>query len=699
MTHPQDEAQHLSLIDPEGFWSHQAEQLHWHRKPSAVLKRTTKDLKSGTSHSHWEWFPDGEISTCYNCLDRHVLAGHGDQPAILYDSSVTNTKQRLTYKQLLAEVETFAGVLREEGVKKGDVVLVYMPMVPATLIGILAINRLGAIHAVVFGGFASTALAQRIEASRPVAILTASCGIEGNKGPVSYRAYIEEAISISSFKPPKTIIWQREQLVWRPIKKTEGERDWQKLVKSARSRNIKVECVHVRSADPIYIIYTSGTTGRPKGVVRDSGGHAVGLHMSISYLFGIHGPGDVMGCFSDIGWVVSHSYTLYGPLLTGAATVLYEGKPVGTPDASAFWRLAEEYKINTMFTAPTALRAIRKEDPDNVFITEIGRRGGLKSLKALFLAGERSEPAIINMYQDLLKRYGAAGSQVVDNWWSSESGSPISGVALVPHAGKNRKTNVKDHPPLPIKPGSAGKAMPGFDVRVVDDEGNEVPRGNMGNIVLGLPPAPTAFRTLWEDEERFYKSYMIRFNGKWADTGDAGYVDQAGYIHIMARTDDIINVAAHRLSTGKLTPPIFFQAVTSHPLVTEACVVSVPDALKGQLPFAFVSTSDGGADVKSDEQLFQDIQKLVRAQVGAIASLGGMIRGKGMIPKTRSGKTLRRVLRELLENAVHDEFDKPVNIPSTVEDPSVVDVATEKIREYWHAKSGLHAAIEARAKL
>lgn len=317
MAHPQDEAQHLSLTDPETFWGHQAEQLHWHKKPSAVLKRTTKNLKSGTSHNHWEWFPDGEISTCYNCIDRHVLAGRGDQPAILYDSPVTNTKQRLTYKQLLTEVETFAGVLREEGVKKGDVVLVYsqftrlrlsplftepatdifvytVPMVPATLIGILAVNRLGAIHAVVFGGFASTALAQRIEASRPVAILTASCGIEGNKGPVSYRAYIEEAISISSFKPPKTIIWQREQLVWRPIKKTEGERDWHKLVKSARSRNVKAECVPVRSADPIYIIYTSGTTGLPKGVVRDTGGHAVGLHMSISYLFGIHGPGDVV---------------------------------------------------------------------------------------------------------------------------------------------------------------------------------------------------------------------------------------------------------------------------------------------------------------------------------------------------------------------------------------------------------------------
>lgn len=412
-----------------------------------------------------------------------------------------------------------------------------MPMVPAALIGILAINRLGAIHAVVFGGFAASALAQRIEASRPVAILTASCGIDGNKPPTSYRPFIEEAIGLSQWKPSRTIIWQREQSSWHPVNKTEGERNWQNLVKSAKARGVKAECVPVKSTDGIYIIYTSGTTGLPKGVLRDSGGHAVGLHMSISYLFGIHGPGDVMGCFSDIGWVVSHSYTLYGPLLTGAATVLYEGKPVGTPDSSAFWRLVEEYGINTMFTAPTALRAIRKEDPENSAIAKVGKRGGLKTLKALFLAGERSEPAIVTMYQDLLQKYGAPGAMVVDNWWSSESGSPISGIALVPHAGKDRKQGKdKHHPPLDIKPGSAGKAMPGFDVRVVDDEGNELPKGKMGNIVLAVPLAPTAFRTLWEDEDRFYKGYLKRFGGKWVDTGDAGMVDEKGYIHIMARS-------------------------------------------------------------------------------------------------------------------------------------------------------------------
>jgi propionyl-CoA synthetase len=538
MSHPQDLAQHHSLSDPSSFWSHQASHLHWHKPPSTILSQTKKQLNNGVSHDHWEWFPDGEISTCYNCVDRHVLAGNGHQPAIFYDSPVTNTKQTLTYAQLLSEVETFAGVLRQEGVKKGDVVLVYMPMIPATLIGILAINRLGAIHAVVFGGFAASALAQRIEASRPVAILTASCGIDGNKPPTSYRPFIEEAVGLSPWKPSRTIVWQREELSWHPLVKTEGERSWQNLVKSARSRGIKADCVPVKSNEGVYIIYTSGTTGLPKGVLRDSGGHAVGLHMSISYLFGIHGPGDVMGCFSDIGWVVSHSYTLYAPLLTGAATVLYEGKPVGTPDSGAFWRLVEEYGINTMFTAPTALRAVRKEDPGNEAIGKVGGRGGLRSLKALFLAGERSEPAIVTMYQDLLKKYGAKDAKVVDNWWSSESGSPISGIALVPHAGRDRNTDKRDHPTLEIKPGSAGKAMPGFDVRVVDDEGNEVKRGKMGNIVLGMPLAPTAFRTLWEDEERFYNGYLKRFSGKWVDTGDAGMVDADGYIHIMARSGE-----------------------------------------------------------------------------------------------------------------------------------------------------------------
>lgn len=548
-------------------------------------------------------------------------------------------------------------------------------MIPAALIGTLAINRLGAIHAVVFGGFAANSLAQRIDASKPVAVLTASCGIDGAKPPMSYKPFIQEAIKLSTHKPEKTIIWQRDQLRWDNLDKPNGERNWNRLVNSAMKRGVKADCVPVKSSDGVYIIYTSGTTGLPKGVLREAGGHAVGLHLSISYLFGIHGDGDVMFCASDIGWVVGHSYILYAPLLTGAATVLFEGKPIGTPNAGTFWRIIEEYKVNTLFTAPTALRAIRRDDPENKMFKEVGQRGGLKSLNALFLAGERSEPSIITMYQDLLASYAAPNAKVIDNWWSSESGSPISGIALVPHAGKDRKTQIRDAETLIIKPGSAGKAMPGFDVRVVDDSGKEVENGKMGNIVMGMPLAPTGFRTLWQDEERFYKGYLKRFEGKWIDTGDAGMIDNDGYIHVMSRSDDIINVAAHRFSTGipaaskHTNNPLtkigsIEQAISSHPLVAECCVVGIPDALKGHLPFAFVtlSTADHPTSAVPSDQFFGEVQQYVRKQIGAIASLGGMIQGKGMIPKTRSGKTLRRVLRELVENAVHEEFDKEVQV-------------------------------------
>lgn len=424
-------------------------------------------------------------------------------------------------------------------------------MIPAALIATLAVSRLGAIHAVVFGGFAATSLAQRIEASKPVVILTASCGIDGAKPPTSYKPFVTEAIYLSSHKPFKTIIWQRDQLRWDRVDKANGQRNWQRLVRSATFRGLKADCVPVKSGDGVYIIYTSGTTGLPKGVLREAGGHAVGLHLTISYIFGIHGPGDVIFTASDIGWVVGHSYILYAPLLTGATTVLFEGKPVGTPNAGTFWRIIEEYKVNTVFTAPTALRVIRRDDPENKMFKAVGERGGLKTFKALFLAGERSEPSIITMYQELLSKFASPGAKVIDNWWSTESGSPISGIALAPHAGKDRKTTVGGTKPLPIKPGSAGKAMPGFDVRIVDDSGLEVDTGKMGNIVLAMPLAPTGFRTLWKDEERFYRGYLKRFEGKWIDTGDAGMIDEEGYVYVMSRSDDIINVAAHRFSTGE----------------------------------------------------------------------------------------------------------------------------------------------------
>ncbi|KAF2258800.1 acetyl-CoA synthetase-like protein [Lojkania enalia] len=696
--HLQDIVYKRSLENPETFWNTQAQQIHWHKKPTKVFQKRIKTLSNGIEQDHWGWFPGGEISTSYNCIDRHVLSGNGNVVAIYYDSPVTGSKEQYTYKQVLGEVETLAGVLREEGVHKGDVVLIYMPMIPAALFAMLAISRIGAIHAVVFGGFSPSSLAQRMEASRPKAIMTASCGIEGNKGPLGYKKLIEEAIHKSSFKPSKIIIWQRDQLKWDPVVKDEGERNWQRLVKSAKNRGLKAEAVPVKSSDGLYIIYTSGTTGLPKGVVREAGGHAVGLNFSIRYLFGIHGPGDVMFTASDIGWVVGHSYIVYAPLLAGATTVLFEGKPVGTPDASTFWRIVEEYKVTTMFTAPTALRAIRREDGDNYFFEETyGARGGLKTLRALFLAGERSEPSIVQMYQKLLSKHCAESAAVIDNWWSSESGSPISGIALDAAAADTIGTRPRQIRPLPIKPGSAGKALPGFDVRIVDDGGNELNAGCMGNIVMAIPLAPTAFTTLWKDDERFYRGYLKRFNGRWIDTGDAGMIDQEGYISIMSRSDDIINVAAHRFSTGAIE-----QAITTHPEIAEAAVVGIPDSLKGHLPFAFITlaTHHTAHPAVPDSRLFSEVQKLVRSQIGAIASLGGMIQGKGMIPKTRSGKTLRRVLRELVENATYGEFDKDVQIPQTIEDAEAITVARERIREYFeHKGKGLHKATEARAKL
>ncbi|KAL0254967.1 hypothetical protein SLS55_009491 [Diplodia seriata] len=635
--HPQDDVHHASLRDPEAFWTAQAARLHWDTPPSRALDLVTKDLPAiGVQHPHWSWFPDGEMNITYNCIDRHVLAGNGNFTAIAWDSPVSGSKQSITYQQLLDEVEILAGVLREEGVRKGDVALIY-----------------------------------------------------------SYQKLVQEAVQKSSFKPPKTIIWQRDQLRWDPVAKENGERNWQRIVKSGRNRGVKAGPVPVKSTDGLYIIYTSGTTGLPKGVLRDVGGHAVGLNFSMRYMFGLKRPGDVMFCASDIGWVVGHSYIVYGPLLAGATTVVFEGKPIGTPDAGTFWRIVEEYKVKTMFTAPTALRAIRREDGDNIFFEKTGARGGLKSLTALFLAGERSEPSIVTMYQRLLDKHCAPNAIVNDNWWSSESGSPISGLALNAAAGRDFNAVESPKPP-PIKAGSAGKPMPGFNVKVVDDDGNEVNQGTMGNIVLGIPLAPTGMTTLWQDEERFYKGYMKRFDGRWIDTGDAGMLDNDGYVHVMSRSDDIINVAAHRFSTGAIE-----QAITSHPGVAEACVVGIPDALKGHLPFAFVTlaTHEHPGPALPDQQLFQEVQGSVREQIGSIASLGGMIQGKGMIPKTRSGKTLRRVLRELVENAVHGEADREVQVPATVEDATVVEVARGLVKEYFAAKGrGAHQAVEARAR-
>ncbi|RMZ86137.1 hypothetical protein DV737_g38, partial [Chaetothyriales sp. CBS 132003] len=681
--------QAAAVDGPEQFWDHHAKQLYWHKPYSRVVSHQTKKLADGTEHFHWSWFPDGEISTTYNCLDRHVKAGRGDMVALIWDSPVSGRKQRFTYTQLLDEVEVLAGVLREEGVGKGDVVLIYMPMIPAAVIAMLATTRLGAMHSVVFGGFAAPSLAQRIDGAEPKVVMTASCAIEGSKGVLEYRPFVEEAIKRSRHKPARTIIWQRDEKRWAPVNLREGQRTWQGLLKSARQRGVRADVVPVKSTDGLYIIYTSGTTGTPKGVLREAGGHAVALNLSVKYQFDVSRPGkDVLFTASDIGWVVGHSYIVYAPLLAGATTVLFEGKPVGTPDAGQFWRMVEAYKVTTLFTAPTALRAIRKDDSEDGFFKQIGNRGGLRHLRAIFVAGERSEPSIINHFQQLLGQYCAPGAQVIDHWWSSESGSPMTGIALQPGVGLDHQHNNNAHTPLQIKPGSAGLPMPGFDVRIVDDEGAEVPRGQMGNIVLKMPFGPSGMTTLFNDDARFYKGYLKRFDGRWMDTGDAGMVDDDGYVHVMSRSDDVINVAAHRFSTGAIE-----QAITSSDKVSSASVVGIPDPLKGHLPFAFIeraamSPGEEAANLPAavPDELFKEINGLVRTQIGSIASLGGVIQGKGMIPKTRSGKTLRRTLRELVEAAAQGNYDKEVTVPPTIEDKAVVDVARQRVREYFETQ-------------
>ena len=517
-----------SQADPAAFWSRQAAQLSWHRTPTTPFRQSTRTLSNGVSHPSWSWFPDGEISTTYNCLDRHIAAGHGASTALIWDSPVdAGRTQHFSYTQLRDEVATLAAVLREQGVRKGDTVVIYMPMIPAAVIGMLAVARLGAIHAVVFGGFSAAALAQRIEDSGARLVLTASCGIEGAKGPVPYREMVRGARQKTRGVVERVLVWQREVCRWGALCESDGERDWAGLVRRARERGLAADNVPVSSTDGLYIIYTSGTTGSPKGVLREAGGHAVGLNFTVRYIFGVRGPGDVMFTASDIGWVVGHSYIVYAPLLAGATTVLFEGKPVGTPDAGTFWRVVAQHRVTSLFTAPTALRAIRKEDPRSNLLIRRGERGELRCLRALFLAGERSEPAIVSQYQHLLARYGAPNATVIDNWWSSESGSPMTALTLLPGVGQD----VNDHTfysPLPTKPGSAGKPMPGFDVRVVDDDGKPLRRGAMGNIVLAPPFGPTGMTTLWRDDERFYRGYLKRFQGRWIDTGDAGTMDADG---------------------------------------------------------------------------------------------------------------------------------------------------------------------------
>ncbi len=614
------QAYEKSLADPDGFWRDAAQAIDWSQAPSVICDDSAAPL--------YRWYPDGVLNTCYNAVDRHVEAGRGDQPALHYVSPVTDSHQTLTYAELLHEVATFAGVLTDLGVTAGDRVVLSMPMVPEAVVAMLACARIGAVHSVVFGGFAAHELAARIDDAEPKVILSASCGIEPSR-VVAYKPLLDDALAQSSHSPAACVILQRPQLAAEMGPK---DHDWHELVQQATP----ADCVDVRATDPLYILYTSGTTGKPKGVVRDNGGHAVALAWSMANIYDI-GPGDTWWAASDVGWVVGHSYIVYAPLLVGATTIVYEGKPVGTPDAAAFWRVIAGHGVKGLFTAPTAIRAIRKEDPDGALIAD----HDISSLQTLFLAGERLDPDTYHWSTDTL------GIPVVDNWWQTETGWPIA-------------ANPRGLEPLPLKEGSPSVAVPGYDVRILDGEGNEVPAGTEGSIVIRLPLPPGTLPTLWKADQRYIDGYLSAFPGFYT-TGDGGYIDSDGYLYVLGRTDDVINVAGHRLSTG-----VIEAAIATHPAVAECAVIGVHDAMKGQSPRAFV-VLQAGADVDPDV-LSKQIVATVRELVGPVAALKEVVVVSGL-PKTRSGKILRRTMR-----GIADGREEPV--PSTIEDVRVLEDIT-----------------------
>jgi propionyl-CoA synthetase len=607
-----------SLADPNGFWGEAASAIDWSVPPVRVL--------DGSDAPYYRWFTGGRLNTCWNAVDRHVAAGHGDRTALIYDSPVTGTQQSYTYAQLRDAVATLAGGLSSLGVGVGDRVVLYMPMVPEALIAMLATSRLGAVHSVVFGGFAPHELAIRIDDATPKVVLSASCGIEPGR-VVEYKPMLDRALDLATHKPEASVVLQRPQAV---AEMGAADIDWNDLV----ARSTPVDCVDVAATDPLYVLYTSGTTGKPKGIVRDNGGHAVALAWSMRNVYDI-GPGDVFWAASDVGWVVGHSYIVYAPLIVGATTVLYEGKPVGTPDASAFWRVIAEHRVKALFTAPTAFRAIKKEDP-----TAALRQGhDLTSLQTLFLAGERLDPDTYHWASDIL------GIPVIDNWWQTETGWPIA-------------ANPRGLEPMPIKPGSPTVVMPGYDVQVLDENGKQVGPGEEGNICIKLPLPPGTLPTLWNDDKRYVDSYLSVFSGYYT-TGDGGSIDADGYVFVMGRTDDVINVAGHRLSTGSMEA-----VVATHPSVAECAVIGVHDPLKGQIPRAFVVLKSG-ADI-DPAQLQKEIVAAVRDEIGPVAALKSVVVVPAL-PKTRSGKILRRTMRGIADG-------RPEAPPSTIEDLGVLDV-------------------------
>jgi len=613
------EAHARSLADPDGFWRDAAALLEWDVAPSRVLDADAAPL--------YRWFTGGVLNTCHNALDRHVRDGRGDQPALVHDSPVTGTVTTLTYAELLDEVSRFAGVLRGLGVGRGDRVVVYLPMVPLAVVAMLACARLGAVHSVVFGGFAPTELAARIDDAQPVVVVTASCGIEPSR-VIAYKPMLDVALAKATHTPAHVVVLQRPQLRAEMIPGRDLDHD--ELMATAEG----VDCVPVAATDPLYVLYTSGTTGRPKGIVRDNGGHAVALAWSVQAVFGLR-PGETMFTASDVGWVVGHSYIVYAPLLIGATTVLYEGKPVGTPDAGAFWRVVEQHRASVLFTAPTAMRAVKKLDPTG----SLAQGRDLSSLRTLFLAGERLDP------DTYAWAGGVLGVPVVDNWWQTETGWPIA-------------ANPRGLEELPLKPGSPSVPVPGYDVRVLDGYGVQAPPGVEGAICLRLPMPPGTLPTLWGDDQRYVDGYLSTFEGYYL-TGDGGYLDDDGYLYVMGRTDDVINVAGHRLSTGGIEA-----ALAGHPAVAECAVLGVADGLKGQVPRALVVLKGGQEDV-DPVVLEAELKQRVRDEVGSIASLQ-RVDVVAALPKTRSGKILRKTMREMADG-------KHPAVPSTIEDASVLE--------------------------
>lgn len=632
MTNAYDVAFERSMKDPEGFWGEAAEDCHWYKKWDKVLDDSNKPF--------YRWFVGGEINTCYNALDYHVDNGRGDQLALIYDSPVTDTIRKYTYTELRDEVAKFAGVLVDQGVQKGDRVILYMPMIAEAAVAMLACARIGAVHSVVFGGFAAKELATRINDAKPKVIVTASCGIEVKK-IIPYKPLLDGAIDMAQSKPEKCVILQR------PMEKAsmiEGrDVDWAEAMAKAKP----ADCVPVKATDPLYILYTSGTTGQPKGVVRDNGGHVVALKWTMNAVYGVE-AGDVYWAASDVGWVVGHSYIIYAPLFKGCTTILFEGKPVGTPDAGVFWRVISEHGVKTLFTAPTAFRAIKRDDPNGEFI----KKYDISNFKYLFLAGERSDPDTIQWAERNLK------VPVIDHWWQTETGWAICANCVGLHQ-------------FPVKYGSPTKAVPGWDVQVVDEGCNQVKAGQIGALVVKLPLPPGTLPTLWNNDEGFKKAYLEEFPGYYK-TADAGYIDEEGYVYVMARTDDIINVAGHRLSTGAME-----EVLSDHQDVAECAVLGVEDSLKGQVPVGFIVLKSGVSRPEAD--IVKDVIQMVRDRIGPVAAFKTATVVK-RLPKTRSGKILRGTIQKIADN-------KEWNMPATIDDPAILGEMEEALIQIGLAKS------------